>query len=233
VDVTPGAYAVITVADTGCGMDRATQAQIFEPFFTTKPSERGTGLGLSMVYGIVRQSGGDVIVESRPGAGSTFSVYLPRVEDVMAAESETTKRLSAPFDGSETVLLVDDEESLRSLVCRTLQRYGYTVIATGSGDEACRVAATHGAPFDLLVTDVVMPGMNGPELAEALRRDSPNLKVIFMSGYANDTLSQHTGMDGTRFLQKPFAPVALARSVRQLLDAGNPAASAVSDGSTR
>jgi CheY-like chemotaxis protein len=214
-------------------MDRATQAQIFEPFFTTKPSERGTGLGLSMVYGIVRQSGGDVIVESRPGAGSTFSVYLPRVEDVMAAESETTKRLSAPFEGSETVLLVDDEESLRSLVCRTLQRYGYTVIATGSGHEACQVAAAHGAPIDLLVTDVVMPGMNGPELAEALRRVSPNLKVIFISGYANDTLSQHTGMGGMRFLQKPFAPVALARSVRQLLDAGNPAPSAVSDGSIR
>jgi CheY-like chemotaxis protein len=218
-DVGPGPYAVISVTDTGCGMDSATLSKIFEPFFTTKPLERGTGLGLSMVYGIVRQSGGHILVESSPGTGSTFSVYLPRVDQPVAPESGNSPG-AAPLAGSETVLLVDDQEALRSLGRRTLERYGYTVIAPASAEEACQLAAGLAASIDLLVTDVVMPGMNGTELAETLRRENPDLKVVFMSGYTNDALSQHTGVDGTRFLQKPFTPVLLARSVRELLDEG-------------
>jgi len=215
-DVASGPYAVISVSDTGCGMDAATQAQIFEPFYTTKSLERGTGLGLSMVYGIIRQSGGHIRVESTPGTGSTFSVYLPRAEHPVASES-VVPVMPAPTGRAESVLLVDDDESVRSLGRRTLERHGYTVITSGSGDEAFQLAATRGAPIDLLVTDVMMPGMNGPALAEALRREHPDLKVIFISGYADETVSHPSGGDGTRFLQKPFATADLADSVRELL----------------
>ena len=171
-----------------------------------------------MASGIIRQSAGHIIVESSPGTGSTFSVYLPRVEQPNTSQSNNSQGPVTPWTGSETVLLVDDQEAVRSLDRRTLQQYGYTVIATGSGDDVCQLAAGCAAPIDLLVTDVVMPRMNGMEVAEAPRRENPNLKVIFMSGYANDTLNQHPGADGTRFLQKPFTPVALAQAVRQLLD---------------
>jgi len=221
-DVSPGAYAVITVSDTGSGMDAATQARIFEPFFTTKPLERGTGLGLSMAYGIVRQSGGHIVVESTLGRGSTFSIYLPRVEPPAAAATSAAGAALQPV-GSETVLLVDDDDSVRSLARRSLGRQGYTVLTTGSGDEARQLAANRDAPIDLLVTDVMMPGMNGPDLADALRREHPHLKVIFISGYAGDAVSQPTVGNGTRFLQKPFAIVDLGRAVRELLDAGGAA----------
>ncbi|MEO7274116.1 MAG: response regulator [Vicinamibacterales bacterium] len=211
-----GIDAVISVSDTGCGMNPAMQSQIFEPFYTTKSLERGTGLGLSMVYGIIRQSGGHISVDSTPGHGSTFRVHLPRAEQPVTSGSVAAVT-AGPAGGAESVLLVDDDESVRSLGRRTLERYGYTVITTGSGDEAFQLAATRGAPFDLLVTDVMMPGMNGPALAEALRREHPNLKVLFISGYADETVSHPSGGDGTRFLQKPFATADLVDAVRELL----------------
>ena len=220
-DVAPGAYAVITVSDTGSGMDPDTQARIFEPFFTTKALERGTGLGLSMAYGIVRQSGGHILVDSTPGRGSTFSIYLPRVEPSPAAATGAAGP-AVPSVGAETVLLVDDDDAVRSLAGRSLRRQGYTVLSTGSGDEARQLAANREPPIDLLVTDVMMPGMNGPALADALRRENPRLKVIFMSGYADDAVSEPPVGDRTRFLQKPFATVDLPRAVRELLDAGGP-----------
>jgi len=223
----PGPYVVISVTDTGCGMDPATQSQIFEPFYTTKSREDGTGLGLSMVYGIIRQSGGHILVESTPGRGSTFSIYLPRVEQPVAAVGGAGA--AAAPSGSATVLLVDDDEAVRSLARRALERQGYAVLTTGSSEEARQLAAGRGAPIDVLVSDVMLPGMNGPELAEALRRSSPNLKVLFISGFSNDTVSEPAGGDGTRFLQKPFATVDLARSVRELL-AGGPTGRAVPAG---
>jgi two-component system, cell cycle sensor histidine kinase and response regulator CckA len=215
--IQPGRYVVLSVNDTGHGMDKETQSRIFEPFFTTKEKGKGTGLGLSTVYGIVKQSGGYVFPQSEPGAGTTFYVYLPRVED-SPEEMTPAKSQENEKGGCETVLLVEDEESVRELVRETLIARGYKVLEAENGESGLRVAEAHGDGIDILITDVVMPGMGGRELAKKLLQIRPNLGVLFLSGYTEDTIL-HQGVlgPGTAFLQKPFTLQNLARKVREVL----------------
>ncbi len=215
-----GSYVVLTVADTGCGMDAETQAHIFEPFFTTKERGKGTGLGLSTVYGVVKQSGGYVWVDSEPGKGASFKIYLPRFEEAVnapaasAATPETTR-------GTETVLLVEDSEALRKLAHRFLENNGYRVRAAANGEEALQTAAQERAPIQLLLTDVVMPGMNGSVLASHLVPRQPGMKVLYMSGYTDSFISGHGVLEpGTYLLHKPFTEETLMRKVREVLDGG-------------
>ncbi len=214
--IRPGHYVILSVSDTGMGMDKETQSRIFEPFFTTKEKGKGTGLGLSTVYGIVKQSGGYVMVQSEKGLGTTFNIYLPRVE--AAADSHSAAPARAAQGGSETVLLVEDEESVRQLVRETLTSKGYRVIEADNGETALQVASKHDGTIDLIITDVVMPGMNGRELAEQLLQNRPAAKVLYLSGYTEDTVvSEGTIESGTAFLQKPFTLQNLSRKVREVL----------------
>jgi len=220
--VQPGRYVLLAVSDSGVGMDAETQAHIFEPFFTTKEKGKGTGLGLATVYGVVKQSGGYIWVYSEQGVGSTFKVYLPRVEEsAEAAEPSAGPRTSAR--GHETILLVEDEEGVREVAREFLQNFGYTVLAAGSPTEALRTAAEHTGEIHLLLTDVVMPEMGGRDLAEHLARLRPQMRVLYMSGYTDDAIVHHGVLDaGVAFLQKPFLRGALQRKVREVLD-GAPA----------
>ena len=213
----PGPYVKLEVRDTGVGMDEATQAHVFEPFFTTKEPGKGTGLGLSTVYGIVKQSGGYLDLVSSPGAGSTFTVYLPRLEG--AVEPPKPKiPVTASFRGEETVLLVEDEDVLRGLLAKFLRLYGYTVLEARHGGEALLTCERHPGPIHLMVTDVVMPQMSGRELADRLTPLRPEMKIIYMSGYTEDALVQHGVANlPVAFLQKPFKPIELARQVRAVL----------------
>jgi CheY-like chemotaxis protein len=204
----------LTVADTGCGMDAATQARLFEPFFTTKPEGRGTGLGLATVYGIVRQSGGSIRVQSAPGRGSRFAIELPRAT---AAAAPAPAESCAPTKGGATILLVEDEEKVRDLTRLALERWGYTVLVARDGQEALARATAYPGPIDLLVTDVVLPGMNGRELAERLRAARPALRVLYASGYTDDAVVRHGVREGTPFLQKPFTFASLQRTVQAAL----------------
>ncbi len=215
--VRPGAYVALFVTDTGLGMDEATRARLFEPFFTTKELGKGTGLGLATVYGIVQQSGGHVEVESAPGAGSTFRVYLPRVDRVADQDAEEDAPASVPT-GTETILLVEDEQMVRGLLDNLLQLSGYTVLEASHGGEALLLCEQHDGPIHLLVTDVVMPGMSGRELADRLSRRRPTLKVLYMSGYTDDAVLRH-GLEeeGAALLQKPFNTEHLAQKVREVL----------------
>jgi len=210
---------MLAVSDTGCGMDAEVQSHIFEPFFTTKERGKGTGLGLATVYGIVKQSGGDIYVYSEPGRGSTFKIYLPRVES--SAESLQPAQASPrSLHGTETILLVEDEEEVRSLERRVLVSQGYEVLETSSAGKALELAENHKGTIHLLLTDVVMPGRNGPELAERLRRQHREIKVLYVSGYTGEAISSHGLLEsGKAFLQKPFTPEALAGKVREVLDA--------------
>jgi signal transduction histidine kinase len=218
VSVRPGSFVMLAVSDTGCGMDRETQARIFEPFFTTKEPGKGTGLGLSTVYGIVKQSDGNIWVYSEPGRGTTFKIYLPRVEGAVEAVEPGLAPTRA-VRGSETVLLVEDENAVRALIRSTLQANGYTVLEAHHGKHAIQIYEQHKGPIHLLVTDVVMPEMSGRELAEHLKTSRPNMKVLFMSGYTDKAIVNHGELDpDTAFLQKPFTPDALARMVREVLD---------------
>jgi PAS domain S-box-containing protein len=213
--ISAGSYVRLDVRDTGIGMDGATQLRAFEPFFTTK--EQGTGLGLATAYGIVTQSGGQIDVESEPGVGTTFSVYLPAARAAARLEGDGAG-LPAANGGSETVLLVEDEDIVRSLARRILHGSGYEVIEAGSGEEALRLARGHDGHIDLLLTDVVMPGMNGRELADRLTELRPGTRVVYMSGYTEDVVLQR-GISGDRaFLAKPFTATALAQEVRDVLD---------------
>jgi nitrogen-specific signal transduction histidine kinase/CheY-like chemotaxis protein len=213
----PGPYVMLEVADTGVGMDEATQIHAFEPFFTTKEPGKGTGLGLSTVYGIVKQSGGYLDVESQPGAGSTFTVYLPRL-DQMGEPPQVKIPVTASFRGEETVLLVEDEDVLRGLLARFLRLYGYTVLEAGHGGEALLTCERHPGLIHLMVTDVVMPQMSGRELAHRLTPLRPEMKVLYMSGYTEDALVQHGVADSSvAFLQKPFKPIELVRRVHAVL----------------
>jgi two-component system, cell cycle sensor histidine kinase and response regulator CckA len=216
--VRPGDYAVLTVADTGSGMDPLTLARIFEPFFTTKPADKGTGLGLSVAFGIVRQSDGHITVQSEPGRGTTFRVYLPRVDDTARATAPPSPRKTLPR-GRESVLVVEDEVMLRKIVRTVLLAQGYRVFDAAVGRDALALLATAG-PIDLVVTDVVLPGMSGREVVEAVRRLRPEAAVLFISGYADDALIREGVLKSeVGFLQKPFSPSILAHKVREVLDA--------------
>jgi two-component system cell cycle sensor histidine kinase/response regulator CckA len=215
--VTPGHYVMLAVSDTGTGMDEETQAHIFEPFFTTKEQGKGTGLGLSTVYGIVKQSGGNIWVYSEPEHGTTFKIYLP-----VAGETDESRREEVAAErpqGTETILLVEDEEAVRLLLLDILDAEGYAVLPASNGRDALRVCEQHSGPIHLLITDVVMPGMSGRELAARLAEECGDAKVLYMSGYTDDAIIHHGVLDaGTNFLQKPFTPDAVARKVREVLD---------------
>jgi len=206
----PGPHVKLAVTDTGTGMDAHTRVRIFEPFFTTKDVGKGTGLGLATVYGIVQQSGGSISVDTEPGAGSTFTIYLPRVEDAAVS----VEAASAPAGrGSETVLVVEDEAEVRTLVHAVLAEHGYLVLSAGRPGEAVRLAEGHAGPIHLLVTDMVMPEMSGPALAQQLIALRPEMAVLYMSGYSDLVVE-----DGPPLLQKPFTPDSVARTVRAVLD---------------
>jgi CheY-like chemotaxis protein len=215
--IQPGQYVVLSVADTGEGMDKETQLRIFEPFFTTKEKGKGTGLGLSTVYGIIKQSGGYVLVESEPRQGTTFRIYLPRVEDALEATGPVGASRSQA-GGSETVLLVEDEESVRQLVRETLELKGYKVLEADNGEAALKIVSGYSGTIDMLITDVVMPGMSGRELSARLCKSCPQTKVLYLSGYTEDAIVHEGVIDpDTAFLQKPFTLQMLARKVREVL----------------
>jgi len=217
--IKPGPYVMLAVSDTGCGMDPSTQARIFEPFFTTKEPGKGTGLGLATVYGVVKQSDGYIWVYSEPGQGTTFKIYLPLATDAVES-SKPQAATPAPVRGSETILLVEDEESVRNLVADFLRTTGHTVLEAGEGEEAIRVASAKTHKIDLLISDVVMPKLSGRELWNDLRKRLPDLKVLFISGYTDDSIVRHGVIDGdVAFLQKPFTMRALAAKIREVLDA--------------
>ncbi|HEU4403171.1 MAG TPA: PAS domain S-box protein [Candidatus Polarisedimenticolia bacterium] len=215
----PGAYVMLAVSDTGEGMDAETRAHLFEPFFTTKGQGEGTGLGLSMVYGIVKQSGGNVWVYTEPGHGTTVKVYLPHV--ARGAERVAAPAVaSGPAHGDETVLLVEDEEVVRSLAREILEMHGYSVLVARDGLEALQICERHPGRIHLLLTDVVMPRMNGRDLVERAAPMRPDMRILFMSGYTSDTIVHHGVLDpGTAYLQKPFSVDGLAHRVREVLDA--------------
>jgi len=223
VSVEPGPYIMLTVTDTGCGMDAETQSRIFEPFFTTKEAGKGTGLGLATVYGVVKQSGGYIWVYSEVGCGSTFKIYLPQV----AEEIETpvvADEMGGSLAGTETILFVEDEQSVRELVREYLRGEGYSVLDAGDGIEALQVAASHNGPIHILITDVVMPRLSGRDLAAKLSAERRGLKILFISGYTDDTVVRHGVLDGgVAFLQKPFNLKALAEKIREVLKTETPA----------
>jgi hypothetical protein len=214
-EVGPGPFVMLSVSDTGEGMDALTRAHIFEPFFTTKEAGKGTGLGLATVFGIVQQSGGSIGVDSKPGAGTTFRIYFPRVEDGVPQAPQALPG-AAPPGGTETILLVEDEEPLRVMVHEILETAGYTVIECPDGADALRRAT---GSVRLLLTDVVMPHMSGPDLARSILAARPDIKVLFMSGYTDEAMGLHGVLAaGTRFIQKPFPADALLLKIREALD---------------
>jgi signal transduction histidine kinase/CheY-like chemotaxis protein len=216
--VVPGPHVMIAVSDSGEGMTDEARAHVFEPFFTTKPPGQGTGLGLATVYGIVRQSGGHVWVYSERGRGTTFKLYFPRTDGTPERRAEPPRAAVQP-GGEETVLVVEDDAAVREVTVRALRAGGYRVLEAPGGDAALALAATARPPVRLLVTDVVMPGMSGRQVAEALQARVPGLRVLFVSGYTQNTIVHHGVLDsGIEFLSKPFTPAALLARVRQVLD---------------
>jgi len=213
-EVTPGEYVMVAVSDTGVGMDKATRAHVFEPFFTTKERGKGTGLGLATIYGVVRQSGGHIWLYSEPGQGTTFKVYFPLVRDELSEPEASQPDVAG---GSETILLVEDEDAVRDLARTILMRKGYRVLAAADPREALRIVETHTGTIDVLVSDVVMPILSGPEMARRIQESRPNIKTLFLSGYTEELINSEgrlSGMDA--FLSKPFTAEALARKVAEL-----------------
>jgi len=217
VSVAPGDYVMVAVSDTGCGMDEKTKARIFEPFFTTKPAGRGTGLGLSTVYGIVKQTGGNIWLYSEPKKGTTFKIYLPAV-NALPEDIGKPAPLEPAQSGGGTVLLVEDDDQLRRLTHRALATQGYAVLEADRGGTALDIARRHKGPIDLLLTDVVMPDTNGRKLADMLRASRPGLRVLFMSGYPDGAIANHGMLEsGAAYLAKPFTTEAIVRKVREVL----------------
>jgi CheY-like chemotaxis protein len=216
VEVPLGRYVLLAVSDTGTGMDAEAQAHLFEPFYTTKEAGKGTGLGLATVYGIVKQSHGFIWVYSEPGKGSTFKIYLPRV-DVAADSDESLQPAQVPSGGTETILLVEDEAVLRNLCRVYLEAKGYTVLEAGNAKEAMKICQSYDLPIHLLITDIVMPGLGGLELAKSALELRPALAVVLVSGYTDRPVDRASIGFG-KFLQKPFSFDALARTARSLLD---------------
>lgn len=215
----PGRYVVLAVSDTGIGMTAEVQARIFEPFFTTKELGKGTGLGLSTVYGILRQSGGDITVYSEVGHGTTFKVYLPRHDGVTLASPQAPEEL-AKLRGTETLLLAEDEPLVRDAATQFLREFGYDVLVAANAAQALEMCRSRDGRVDLLVTDLIMPGMNGRELADRIAAEWPGVRRLFMSGYTDDVIFHHRVLEaGVAFLPKPFTPSTLARKVREVLDA--------------
>jgi CheY-like chemotaxis protein len=217
--VGPGGVVALTVRDTGHGMDEGTRSRAFEPFFTTKAASGGSGLGLSMVYGIVEQSGGQIVLESEPGHGAAFRILLPRVAPPRLAAEEGEEAAPAPR-GGETVLVVEDEPAIRTLACEMLEALGYRALEASSGEEGLGLAVRYEGPIHLLVTDVVMPGLTGPALAERITVLRPDTRVLFMSGTRGRPRPPRRLDDGAQFLPKPFPADVLGRRVREALDRG-------------
>jgi two-component system, cell cycle sensor histidine kinase and response regulator CckA len=221
VVIKPGKYIQVVVTDTGCGMNESTQSRIFEPFFTTKEVDKGTGLGLATVYGIVKQSGGYIWVYSELNHGTSFKIYLPMVETAPELLRHVERSEVAPALGTETILLVEDDSSLREVTVDVLERSGYTVISADSPSRALYLANFHTGPIDFLLTDVIMPKMNGRELAGRLRESRPEMKILYISGYTHGIVQDgiHGALKGgLEFLQKPFTRLALTSKIREILD---------------
>jgi CheY-like chemotaxis protein len=215
VGTAPGDYVMLAVTDTGTGMDAETRARAFEPFFTTKPQGRGTGLGLSTVFGIVKQCGGTVWLYSEPGRGTTFKIYLPRTSD--RVESQPVAMVGEVARGTETILLVEDERGVRSLLSSMLEAEGYTVVEASSGEDALAISSAYDGTIHAMVSDVIMPGLTGPELQKRLAPARPGMKVLFMSGYTDNAVHERLLDPRSTFLGKPFTRVDLARKLRLLL----------------
>jgi CheY-like chemotaxis protein len=214
---TPGKYAVLAVSDTGSGMDKETLSHIFEPFFTTKDVGSGTGLGLSTVYGIVKQNAGFIDVHSEPYRGTTFKIYLPSCNDQAENMNHVQEKITS--GGAETVLVVEDERMLLEFVCSILEEHGYKVLSALTPADALSLLRAHNSPVHLLITDVVMPGMNGLELKDAVLKMHPETRTLYMSGHPADVIARHGVLEkGTMFLQKPFLVAALTEKVRQALE---------------
>ncbi|MEW6736293.1 MAG: response regulator [Acidobacteriota bacterium] len=216
-EIKPGRYILLAVSDSGCGMDEATKAQLFEPFFTTKELGKGTGLGLATVYGTIKQFGGYIYIYSNPGQGATFNIYLPAVEEAVAVGKVFEKNEEVK-SGNETVLLVEDEEGVRSTTSLALQTCGYIVLEASQGEEAISICQQHPGPIHLLITDIVMPRMSGPQIAAHLIALRPQMRVLYVSGYAGSALSRHGIFEGVAFLQKPYSLDTLANKIREVLD---------------
>jgi CheY-like chemotaxis protein len=217
-EVTPGWHVLLCVSDTGTGMDEATRARVFEPFFTTKTQDKGTGLGLATVYGIVKQHNGSIWVYSEPNEGTTFKVYLP-VDTEASGEIAQFTETPVRTGGAETILLAEDDEQVQGLARAVLRREGYTVLIAKNGEHALQIVTETDDPIDLLLTDVIMPDMNGRALYERLAAQQPGLKVLYMSGYTDNVIAHHGVLDaGLSFIQKPFNIHSLARKVREVLD---------------
>jgi two-component system cell cycle sensor histidine kinase/response regulator CckA len=219
LDVQPGDYVLLAVSDTGVGMSKEVQEHIFEPFFTTKEKGEGSGLGLATVFGIVKQSGGHVWVYSEEGIGTTFKVYLPKSKKAITRPLHQYDQIGDLPTGTETVLVVEDEPAVREIAAYTLRQQGYTVLEAANGQAALRLASEYSQEIHLLLTDVVMPEMNGKALADQIQSVRPQTKALFTSGYTDDAIVQHGVLKpGIAFIPKPFSPSALARKVRETLD---------------
>jgi len=216
-DAKAGRYVIMTVTDSGTGMDENTRQRIFEPFFTTKERDKGTGLGLSTVYGIVRQSGGCIEVLSEPGAGTSFKIYLPRIDGPLVVDRRAATSMMGPH-GGETILVVEDQDTVRRITTAILKVYGYQILEAASGDEAARLVEMYPGEIHLLLTDVVLPGINGKALSDRLRALRPKLKLLFTSGYTSEIIAARGVLDyGEAYIAKPFTSDRLAAKVREVL----------------